>query len=547
MTVVDDTEDLRWLLDLSFDEFEALLAELTPLDREDLLLKIEALAPPPEPWKPLAHQVPPSLDDKWYGWLLLGGRGSGKTAAVTHMMNDHALGPPCFATGPVPHRMGIIAPTLGDASASIVHGDDGLAVINPDVREVTRKGGTVALWPNGAVAHLFGVHTRNDVDRLRAGGNRCFDLREEVAAWRYLADGMTQADLGLRRGIARWIGATTPRSRPTIRKLDASPLVKVSRATTNDNPYLSELDRQRLYDQFGNTSVGLQELEGQIIDEVDGALWHQELIDQYRVLREEVPRLRRVRTYVDPSWGTKNDECGIIVCGLGVNGHVYILGDLSKRTTPEEWAMIAAIGRMPRKSTKPGERWVPEDLEPRIWHGRVSERVVAEKNFQGEQVKMAMKLASRELDRRIIFGWVNSSQGKRLRAEPVHLLYEQGRVHHVGQLPGLEFQMTSWIPPEAGEDSGDPGDPEVDESGETGEESSKWSPDRLDACVFGCTDLALGASAATGHLEIADGRVPRVPIESPRGPAKPQVGRIPTSVQERMVRRQLGRPPSDTA
>ena len=220
----------------------------------------------------------------------------------------------------------------------------------------------------------------------------------------------------------------------------------MSTATTNDNPHLAELDRERLYDQFGNTSIGMQELEGQIIDEVDGALWTQELIDQWRVTADEVPKLLRVRTYVDPSWGTKNDECGIIVCGLGVNKHVYVLADLSKRTTPLEWALIAALGHTPVKG--PDGEYLEGELEPTVFvGGRPSEKVIAEKNFQGEQVKMAMLLARQEIGRYIPFGYINSSQGKRLRAEPVHLFHERGRVHMVGQHPGLEFQLTSWIRP----------------------------------------------------------------------------------------------------
>lgn len=460
---------------------------------------------------------------------------SGKSSGAIHWFNDHAMGPPCLP-GRMPHRMGIIAPTLGDASASVVHGDDGLVVINSEAREVTRKGGTVVLFPNGAEAKLFGTHTLADVDRLRASGNRCCDLREEIAAWRYLKDGMDQADLGLRVGPKpRWVGATTPRPRPTIRRLIESPYIIVRTATTDDNPHLLAEKRAQLYEQFGGTRVGMQELEGKILEEVSGALWTQELIDQYRVLPEEVPRLIRVRTYVDPSWGTTNDECGIIVAGLGVNRHVYILADLSKRTTPNEWGMLAALGHLPAKGQTPSE------VEPRQWFGRVSERIIAEKNFQGEQVRLVMKLTSREIGRRILFGFVVSSQGKRLRAEPVLALNEQGRVHMVGQMPGLDFELCNWVPPEAGDDAGDPGDPVEHEQGDGHADPSKWSPGRLDSYVFACTDLLLGASSGTGKLEIADGRVPRPSLERSAGPQSkgPQIGAIPMSTRQgRIIREQ---------
>ena len=522
------------------DRFAMFLAALTPLEREDLLAEIESWRPPHAPWVPLPHQQPPPMSEPWWGWVLLGGRGAGKTAAVTRWLNDHALGPACLP-GRVPHRMGIIAPTLGDASASIVHGDDGLITINPDVKEVTQKGGTVVRWPNGAFAYLLGVNTRTDVDRCRAKGNRCADLREEIAAWRYLADGMAQADFGLRKGTARWVGATTPKPRPTIRKLASDPTIRVSTAETDDNPHLNPQTRARLYAEYGNTRVGLQELKGLILEEVSGALWSQELIDQYRVTADQVPHLTRVRTYVDPSWGTTHDECGIVVAGLGVDKHVYILGDLSKRCRPVEWGMLAAVGRLPNPDQP------PEQVEPREWFGRVSDRVVYERNFQGEQVRLVMKLVAKDLGRRIITTPVSASVGKRLRADPVVWAYERGRVHHVGTHATLEWQMTNWVPPEVSDDTGDPGDPPErtdSDGGDDRPDPSKWSPDRLDAVVFAVTDLALSATGLrrpgdrrtvrTGETEVIDGGtvdstryVREVPDDRERPAIRPQVRRIP--------------------
>lgn len=536
-------DDLEWMLgdDVTPEQIVALVESYPPAEREALWERIEALEPPRPPWEPLPHQRHPNIEERWHGWLLMGGRGVGKTAAVCHAMDEHANGPACFP-GRVPHRMGIIAPTFGDASASIVHGVDGLVTINPDVKEVTQKGGTVAKWPNGAFAFLFGVHTLSDVDRLRAKGNRCFDVREELAAWRYLREGVAQADLGLRSGPhPRWVGATTPRPRPTIRKLSTSSIVCLSTAETDDNPYLPEEIRHQLYEQYGNTRLGLQELKGLILEEVTGALWAQELIEQHRVSAEEVPALLRVRTYVDPSWGTTHDECGIIVAGISRHRHVYVLADLSRRVTPMEWGQLAALGYMPthddlHQRDEDGN-YVPP--EPREYYGRRSERVVGEGNFQAEQVRLVMRSTSRELGIRIPFGLVFASKGKRLRAEPVHQLYEQGKVHHVGHLAQLEFQLTNWVPPEH-DDAGDPGDPEYT-AGAEGEEPSTWSPDRLDAVVFAATDLLLGANAGTGKVEVADGRIPKQKVERSSQTSRPRVGSIPPSTRQgRIISEQLG-------
>lgn len=532
MTSVEDVVDLSFLLECDHDEFIAVMSTLHPVERRAVLAEIERLSPDVErEWKPLPYQIPPPIEDNWYGFLMMGGRGIGKTATVTHLMDAHANGPPCLH-GPVPHRMGIIAPTVGDASASIVHGEDGLMIINPHLRVRTRDGVREVVWPNGSFAYLFGAHTLSDVDRLRAKGNRCFDLREEIAAWRYLKDGMDQADLGLRLGLARWIGATTPRPRPTIKKLNDDPIIRVSKAKTSENIHLSEEKRTQLYEMFGGTRTELQELEGEIVEEVAGALWTQELIEAHRVTPGEVPKLVRVRTYVDPSWGTTNDEVGILVMGLGVNRHVYVFDDLSRRATPGEWGLIAALGFLPTKEQ------LARGVDPREYHGRVPERIVGEKNFQGEQVRLVMKLTAKELGRRILFSLVNASRGKRIRAEEALWAYEKGRVHHVNAggrtFAGLELQMTTWVPPEVGEDAGDPGDPieTVDETGEP----SKWSPDRLDALVFGVHDLGFGPSgmrwsnrgerpsSTVGELEVATPETIEVPTSSVR---PPRVSRVP--------------------
>jgi phage terminase large subunit-like protein len=299
------------------------------------------------------------------------------------------------------------------------------------------------------------------------------------------------------------------------------PIVRISRAKTSDNPHLAPEMRERLYEMYGNTRVGLQELEAQILEEVTGALWTQELIEQHRVTSDQVPPLRRVRTYVDPSWGTTNDECGIIVAGLAENKHIYILADLSKRTTPAEWGLIAALGYLPAKGVNPA------DAPFREWYGKRSERVVFEANYQGEQVRLVARATAREINRRIICKPVIASRGNRIRAEPVHMLYERGRCHHVGHFPGLEFQLTNWIPPEVSKDSGDPGDPQPALDGDP-TEGSGWSPDRLDALVFAGTDL--GFSAVGLNWRNPGGETVHDQPDEVIGP-EPMRPRIPTSIR----------------
>lgn len=445
-------------------------------------------------WKPYPHQIPPpgvaGLD--WFLWLLLGGRGAGKTDACAYAMNEHALGPACIP-GPVPHRMAIIAPTLGDASEACVNGPSGLRAHNPAIVERTMRGGTFVNWSNGSQAKLFGAYTREEPERLRAGGNRCFVWAEEVAAWRYLQECWQHINLGLLRlGPHPYcVASTTPRNRPTLKSMIklAEATGSLRRATTDDNPSLAAHIRKALYDAYGGTRVGRQELQGEVIEDVIGALWSDELIERHRILEADAPARSRLVVAVDPSWGTTNDEVGI-VCGYrGPDGHAYILEDLSGVATPAAWGAIVA----------------------NAYDRLNADKVIAEGNFQGEQVRMVMRTAQTDTGITVNFGLVNASRGKALRAEPVVALYEQGRVHHVGRLAGLEHQMTHWVPPRnqdgSTKDLGDP-EPERTVDAETSEEPmpSDYSPDRVDALVFLVTELLLHTGA--GRVTIPQGRIP---------------------------------------
>lgn len=380
--------------------------------------------------------------------MLLGGRGSGKTDALAHFVDEHVQGPPCAPGYPGGHRPAIIAPTLGDAVESCVNGPSGLRMHNPEVRLIQTAGGTHARWPNGVEAKLFGAFTPEDVERLRAGGNRCLVWAEELAAWHRLDDAWDHMTLGLRLGVRpRVIASTTPKPRPKLKALMQAPGTELTHARTDDNPYLHPDVRAKLYDLYGGTRLGRQELTAELLEDVPGALWTRERLERNRVL--ETPQLARVVVAVDPSGGSSEGhaEVGIVACGRGVDGHAYILRDVSERLSPERWA-----------------RRVVD-----LYHTLKADRIVAEKNYGGEMVEHTL----RTVDPTVPVRMVNATRGKRIRAEPVAALDEQAKLHLVGTgLALLEDQLTQWVP-----DSGDP------------------SPDRMDAMVWGITELMLGAQS----------------------------------------------------
>lgn len=400
-------------------------------------------------WRPLPHQVPPP--GRWRGWILLGGRGSGKTDACTAYVNQHTAGPPCL-NGPHPHWIGIIAPTLGDAVTSCVNGPSGLLAHNPTVKMVSSPGGIVVRWPNGSEAKLFGASTPEDVDRLRAGGNRCLVMVEELAAWRHLDDAWAHMKFGLRAGPrAHWVGATTPRPRQLIKKLSRGEErgVVVSRATTNDNPHLEQDVRDELFDAYGGTALGLQELEGRIIDQDPNALWRRENLELCRV--PEAPKLKKITVGVDPSGGA--GEQGIVVVGRadvptiipGLEGarnrpHGFVLADRTCHLTPNGWGREAVVAAM--------------DYD--------ADDIVVEVNYGGEMAMSVVRGAAEALGVPISIRQVRASRGKRVRAEPVAALSEPDRKqwHHVGTFEQLEDQLATWTL-------------DLD-----------WSPDRLDAMVW---------------------------------------------------------------
>ncbi|WP_435252217.1 terminase large subunit domain-containing protein [Streptomyces tendae] len=408
-------------------------------------------------WKPYPWQVPPDSIETLGWWLQLGGRGTGKTDGCARYMVEHVNGPPCDPRLRGGHRMAIIAPTQGDAVEACVNGPSGLKAHDPRVTLRTTAGGTFARWPSGAEAKLFGAHTPDDVERLRAGGNRCLVWMEEVAAQRRLKEAITHSEMGLRIGPnPHYIGSTTPKPRTEIIELTERGDVIITKGRTRDAIHLPQEQRDKLIRKHAGTATEKQELDGELLKDIEGALWKRQILDRTRV--GAAPPLVRIVIAIDPAAkdGDENDEMGIIVAGLGQayipdrNGfarqHGYVLDDLSGRMSPEECMRKAA----------------------EAYHAWKADVVIAETNNGGDWIGTTL----RQIDRTVNYGTVTATRGKATRAEPVAAVFSQDAAHIVNSLPDLETQLTTWVP---GQDS----------------------PDRLDAAVWALTHLML---APAGNL-----------------------------------------------
>lgn len=396
--------------------------------------------PPLEP-----HQIPPP--GHWDLWLLEGGRGSGKTEACARYFAAYMRTHPAA-------RGRIIAPTLGDAVEACITGPSGLLAMDPEIRWLpSAPGGAKVEWPNGSEALVRGTAAPVDVERLRAGGNRHIDWWEEMAANTHLQAAWDQAQFGLRLGDhPHSIASTTPRSTPQYRALRKSPGVAMTHGTIDDNPHLSAEWKTKQKKRYEGTRLGRQELGGELIEDVAGAMWTRATLDACRIdwIEGESPAdlvarldLVVIVTAVDPAATStaSADDTGIIVAGLGADGDAYVLADRTCHLEPNGWAQ-RAVG---------------------AHRAFLGDRIVAEVNNGGEMVRSVIETA----DPSVPYRPVHASRGKQIRAQPVAALYEQGRVHHVGGLPELEDQQTTWVPEDA------------------------KSPDRLDALVWAITDLML--------------------------------------------------------
>jgi phage terminase large subunit-like protein len=393
---------------------------------------------PHDEWKwnhARADQHPPQ-DRDWFVWLLLSGRGAGKTrsgAEYVHRAVRHI------------RRVALVAPTGPDARDIMVEGESGLLTIAPpDFRPVYEPSKRRLTWPNGAIGSIFSAE---EPERLRGpehGAAWC----DEAAFYPLIQAVWDNLLFGLRMGqLPRVVVTTTPKPKKWLKELAKDPRTRISRATTYDNlDNLSPVFAERIIAKYEGTRQGRQEIHAELLEDVEGALWTYELIEDYRVA--EPPDLERIVVAIDPAGSSSDtaDETGIIVAGRW-KGDYYVLADRSGHYSPHGWATAAHSA----------------------YEEFGADAIVAEKNFGGEMVESTLRTSG--FKERYLP--VHAKKAKRLRAEPIVGIYEQHKVHHVGVLLELETEQTEWVP-----DEGD-------------------SPNRLDACVYALTELSKGARPAS--------------------------------------------------
>ena len=381
---------------------------------------------------------------------MLHGRGSGKTrGAAEHVRSRVETGRS--------RSIGLIGPT-----ADTLRRDQVAAIIScsppwfaPQYEASQRR----LTWPDGATAYAL---SSEEPDRIR-GLNLDFAWGDELTSWSNAADCWSNLQLALRipgpKGEAPCaVVSTTPKRQKLLRAILDDASTAVTRGSTFANAAnLDASTLEFLTKQYAGTTLGRQELEGELLDDVDGALWNRKMIEETR--RAFAPKqLRRIVVAIDPAGGTGrgSTETGIIVAGIGrEDGHGYVLEDCSGKYSPQQWAKRAVDACTKHKA----------------------DRIVCERNFGGDMVEANI----RSVAPRAPIKMVTASRGKSVRAEPIVSHYEQGKVHHVGIFPALEDQLCGWDP-----NSNDP------------------SPDRLDALVWALTDLLgeCGKMTAAEHAAL---------------------------------------------
>jgi len=391
------------------------------------------------------EQIPTDNED-WNTWLFLAGRGAGKTRTAAEWLAWKAISNENT-------RWAIVAPTHADARDTCVEGESGILNILKEfgvLKDYNRSISEIFLTNRSRIKLFSG----EEPDRLRGpqfhGG--WFD---ELAAFKR-PDAWDQYQFGARLGQhPQTIVTTTPRPTKLIKDLVDRKGVHVVRGSTFDNAKnLAPSALAELKLRYENTRLGRQELYGEILDTVEGALWTREMIERARVT--DIPPLIRIVVAIDPAVtnNANSDETGIVAAGITSDNHYYVLSDKSLKASPDAWARQAV----------------------NLYHDLGADKIIAETNNGGDMVTLLIK----QVDHSAPVKKVTATRGKQLRAEPISSLYEQGRVHHHGYFAELETQMCEWTP------------------------ISSESPDRLDALVWAITELNSGSSSMMSLAAMAD-------------------------------------------
>ena len=385
-------------------------------------------------------QLPPGLND-WKTWLILGGRGAGKTRAGAEWVRGMALGLPEFSARPA-RRVALIGETLADVREVMIEGVSGLLGIHPRAERPHWIPGRRRLeWKNGAVAQVFSAEEPESLRGPQFDAAWC----DELCKWRYAEETFDMLQFGLRLGAhPRQVVTTTPRPIALLKRLIADPLTALSKMPTRDNAYnLAPTFLESIVARYAGTRLGRQELEGEIVEQIEGSLFPLARLEAARV--EAKPAMKRIVVAIDPPASSREgaNACGIVAAGIGIDDGIYVLADESAAgLSPLEWAARAVA----------------------LYRRLEADRIVVEVNQGGDMVRSVLA----EIDRDVPVLEVRATRAKHIRAEPVAALYEQGRVKHAGHFPALEDEMAAFGP---------------------GGLAAGRSPDRVDALVWAITAL----------------------------------------------------------
>lgn len=391
-------------------------------------------------------QLPP--EGNWFLWLILAGRGFGKTRAGAEWVR-------AIAEDDGAARIALVGASLQEARAIMVEGESGLlAIAAEDERPRWYPARRQLRWRSGALATIYGAA---DPEMLR-GPQHSHAWADEISKWPRGVEAWDNLLFGLRLGThPQIVATTTPRPVPLVRRLANDPATAITRGSTLENEALPERFRREMTRSFGGTRLGRQELDGVLLLDLEGALWNRDLLERCRWRQASPPapeEMQRIVVGVDPPAGTQGDACGIVVAGLVDENRAIVLEDAScTGASPHGWAQAVAAA---------AARWQ-------------ADRIVAEANNGGAMVGAVLRAADLSLPLRL----VNATRGKVARAEPVAAAYEAGRVWHHGLFAALEDELCGLLANGRYEGPG-------------------RSPDRADAMVWALTELLFGPKRHLG-------------------------------------------------